>query len=219
MNIRAWLRKIKNPPYGISVIQKKEISAMMGSLRKGGRVLNIGSKDTGFSGNVINVDIVSYPGVDIVADAHKLPFAEGEFDAVIIIALLEIVKDPAAVIAEVHRVLKTNGRIIASLPFMQPYHPDPTDYHRFTIEGARELFLGFREEKMRCTRGIFGMFVWILREFLALLFSFNNENLFKAANIIFGWLLFPLNYLDYILPEYRRLYYISSSFIFIGRKA
>jgi SAM-dependent methyltransferase len=46
-------------------------------------------------------------------DAHRLPFAAGEFDAVVSLATLEHVANPAVVLAEVHRVLRPRGFFLA----------------------------------------------------------------------------------------------------------
>jgi hypothetical protein len=40
---------------------------------------------------------------------------------------------------ELHRVLKPGGHLILCVPFMQPYHPTPTDYRRYSKEGVLEL--------------------------------------------------------------------------------
>jgi len=210
--------KIKNPPLLKSWVQKDEIHNLIKRVEKDGKILNIGAKDTLLSENVINLDIFAFPNIDLVADAHCLPFKDQSIDAVIITAVLEIVNEPQKVVKEIHRVLKNDGVILATLPFLQPYHPDPTDCQRFTIEGVERVFCNFRKEKIVCTRGAFGMFVWIFREFLSLILSFNCDELWKIFNIIFGWIFFPFTYLDRILPKYERLYFISSSFLYIGRK-
>lgn len=48
-----------------------------------------------------------------VQDATCLPYASGTFDAVIIANALHIVPDPEKVLAEIHRVLKPGGFLIA----------------------------------------------------------------------------------------------------------
>jgi ubiquinone/menaquinone biosynthesis C-methylase UbiE len=47
----------------------------------------------------------------VTADAGRLPFAEGSFDAVLIRDLLHHVPDAAAVLAEARRVLRPGGRL------------------------------------------------------------------------------------------------------------
>jgi phosphatidylethanolamine/phosphatidyl-N-methylethanolamine N-methyltransferase len=48
-----------------------------------------------------------------VGDACQLPFAEASFDAVVISNALHVMLEPERVLAEVHRVLKSDGRLIA----------------------------------------------------------------------------------------------------------
>ena len=50
------------------------------------------------------------------AMGESLPFADGSFDAVVCSEVLEHVQDPAAVIAEVSRVLRPGGVFVFSLP-------------------------------------------------------------------------------------------------------
>lgn len=214
---KIWAR-IKNPPLSTRYVQQKEINKMLHTLGAKSKVLNIGSKDTKYSNRVINMDIVKSPNVDVIGDAHTLPFSDLTFDGIIITAVLEIVENPLIVVSEIYRILKNGGIVIATLPFLQPYHPDPHDFRRFTEEGVEYLFSKLKKITIRNTRGIFSMFIWILRDFLATVLSFNNVMLWRILKIIFGWLLFPFKYIDYILPNYKKLYYISSSFLYVGRK-
>ena len=48
-----------------------------------------------------------------VRDATALPYADGSFDAVVIANALHIMPDPAAALAEVHRVLRPAGLLLA----------------------------------------------------------------------------------------------------------
>jgi SAM-dependent methyltransferase/GNAT superfamily N-acetyltransferase len=52
----------------------------------------------------------------VVADAHALPFADEEFAAARVERTLQHVADPAGVIAELARVVRSGGRIVAAEP-------------------------------------------------------------------------------------------------------
>jgi ubiquinone/menaquinone biosynthesis C-methylase UbiE/GNAT superfamily N-acetyltransferase len=52
----------------------------------------------------------------VVADAHALPFADGEFAAARVERSLQHVADPAGVIAEMARVVRPGGRVVATEP-------------------------------------------------------------------------------------------------------
>ncbi|MEX3650400.1 methyltransferase domain-containing protein, partial [Mycolicibacterium porcinum] len=50
------------------------------------------------------------------ADAQKLPFRDGVFDAVVSIAAVQLIPDAEAALAEMVRVLRTGGRIAIMVP-------------------------------------------------------------------------------------------------------
>jgi ubiquinone/menaquinone biosynthesis C-methylase UbiE len=52
----------------------------------------------------------------LVADAHRLPFKKSCFDAVLLIDVLENLRNPEKTLEEVKRVLKDNGKIVVSVP-------------------------------------------------------------------------------------------------------
>ena len=92
--------------------------------------------------NVINLEIYDYPSTDILSTGQSLPFADGTFDAVLSIAVLEHVDDPMTCAAEILRVLKPGGLVFASVPFLQPEHGYPSHYFNATRFGLRRLFQG-----------------------------------------------------------------------------
>jgi uncharacterized protein YbaR (Trm112 family) len=100
--------------------------------------------------NVVHLEIVRYPGVDVVADGERLPFADAAFDAVISEAVLEHVRDPFAYTAELSRVLKPGGEIRADAAFMQPYHAYPHHYFNTTLSGLELLMKDFRKIESGC---------------------------------------------------------------------
>jgi 4-amino-4-deoxy-L-arabinose transferase-like glycosyltransferase len=76
---------------------------------------------------------------DLVGDAACLPVAEATFDTVLCTEVLEHVRAPGRVVAEIARVLRPGGVAIVTVPFVYPVH-DRQDYQRFTGAGLRELF-------------------------------------------------------------------------------
>jgi SAM-dependent methyltransferase len=103
-------------------------------------VLNIGSAGTRPARHCINLDIQPKAGIDIVADAHELPFQAPTFDVIILSAVLQYCRDPYRVASEAYRVLKPNGYIYVDAPFVQPYCPDTPDLFRFSREGLEVVF-------------------------------------------------------------------------------
>ena len=92
---------------------------------------------------VIGTDIYHSPHVTLIADGHRLPFADQSVDGVWIQAVLEHVLDPQQVVAEIHRVLRPDGLVFADTPFMQQVHEGAYDFTRFTLSGHRWLFRHF----------------------------------------------------------------------------
>lgn len=107
------------------------------------KVLDVGSGGSSyqrFFPNRLSVDIDPARKPDVVADAHSLPFKEGEFGFVLSTEMLEHVQDPKKVVSELMRVLRPGGTLVLTTRFVYPLHDAPHDYWRFTKYGLRELF-------------------------------------------------------------------------------
>jgi SAM-dependent methyltransferase len=63
----------------------------------------------------------------------------GSFDLVLSTQVLEHVGDPRHYLSEAHRVLRPGGYLLASTHGYWKFHPDPTDYWRWTGDGLRKL--------------------------------------------------------------------------------
>jgi len=76
------------------------------------------------------------PPVQLIqAEAEKLPFADGSFDALTFTYLLRYVDDPRATMRELTRVLRPGGRI-ASLEFgIPPWRPARAAWRAYTAVG------------------------------------------------------------------------------------
>jgi len=90
--------------------------------------------------NRIGCDIVCNSNVDVVANAHCLPFNDAYFETVLCNEALEHFIDPHKAVSEMARVLKEGGKLILTCPFCYPVHEAPHDYQRFTEYGLRVLF-------------------------------------------------------------------------------
>ena len=97
---------------------------------------------------IISVDISEAKKPHIKADLEKpFPFKDREFDNIFCFNLLEHIFNYRNVINESFRVLKNNGRIIGTVPFLGSVHGDPDDYFRYTKSTLNRLFqgAGFKE--------------------------------------------------------------------------
>jgi len=94
-------------------------------------------------------DIEAGEGIDLVADAHGLPFPATSFDFLIAIEVFEHLHSPSRASAEILRVLRDGGEALVTVPFMFHVHGDPFDYNRFTGSGLEELFKNFSSVKVQ----------------------------------------------------------------------
>lgn len=94
----------------------------------------------GRCGSFTNVNIGPFPNVDVVADAHVLPYADGSVHAIFCEAVIEHLYDPHQAVREMYRVLTPGGRVFAGTPFIYHYHGYPHHYQNFTLQGHENLF-------------------------------------------------------------------------------
>jgi SAM-dependent methyltransferase len=66
-----------------------------------------------------------------------LPFADASFDTAVSLDCIEHIRpeELSRYFAEIHRVLRPEGRLVLSAPFIYPEHCMPYDYQRFTRSG------------------------------------------------------------------------------------
>lgn len=72
---------------------------------------------------------------DVFGDACRLPLADASVAAVTCYEVLEHVRDPEALVAEVARVLAPGGVVEFTMPFLYPVHDAPHDFQRWTRFG------------------------------------------------------------------------------------
>ncbi len=87
----------------------------------------------------LGVDAEAGPGVEVVADAEALPFADGSVGTVIAMNTLEHVPRFWRGLEEAYRVLRPDGVLLLSGPFYFHVHAYPSDYWRFTPEALAVL--------------------------------------------------------------------------------
>jgi SAM-dependent methyltransferase len=77
--------------------------------------------------------------IDVFGDGQELPVATASVDTVLSLEVLEHLPAPGRCVAEMARVLKPGGRLLLTVPFLQPLHQLPHDFRRYTPRGLREL--------------------------------------------------------------------------------
>ncbi len=114
-----------------------------------GLVLNLsaGASPRQFD-HVVEADVTIFRHTDVVADAHRMPFDDEVFEAVVVTNVFEHYRDPARVASELHRIMKPGGRILIRTAFLQPLHR--REWHSFncTRYGLEEWLKEFETEKL-----------------------------------------------------------------------
>lgn len=162
--------------------------------------------------DVLAFDIYASAHVSIVADAHAMPVVDGTVDAVWIQAVLEHVIDPAAVVSEIRRVLRTGGLVFADTPFLWPVHERAYDFTRWTASGHRWLFRDFDVLAAGTSSGPGTASLIALRYLAASLFR--SSKMGQILTLPFMW----LRMLDRFCDARRGLDAAGGIF-FYGRKA
>lgn len=145
----------------------------------------------------INIDLFPLPGVDVVASAECLPFPDNLFQRVECDAVLEHVENPGAVMREMERTLSPGGFAHVVVPFCHPFHEYPHDYRRFTPDGLCLLAEGLDVVAAGWRTGPTATMLVFFLEYIKTWLPWRPARM--IAHGIFGWLLFPLRYLDLLL--------------------
>ncbi|MAT50403.1 MAG: hypothetical protein CMK32_04370 [Porticoccaceae bacterium] len=103
----------------------------------------------------IGIDTQPGEGVDYVIDGvSQWPLESESVDIVLCTQVLEHVEDLPLVLEEISRVLRSEGTLIASFPFLYNEHGAPNDYRRFSAHGAKLLWPGWRVVSLERQGGV-----------------------------------------------------------------
>ena len=79
------------------------------------------------------LDVYPYPKVDVVCDLTQVnPFRKETFDVILLMNVLEHVFSPMDLLDSLRKILKPNGCIILTIPFLLKIHQAPLDFVRYT---------------------------------------------------------------------------------------
>jgi len=140
--------------------------------------------------NSVIIDKQKGEAVDIVGDAHNLPFGDNSFEVVLCLHVLDDCEDPYRVAGEMKRVLMPDGFMILCVPFIYPINDGPDDYWRFTPYTLKKLFGDMEEIEISP--------VLKQMETIALIFqrlSYQGRGT-KAKRFLFGFLAWAINALN-----------------------
>jgi SAM-dependent methyltransferase len=111
--------------------------------RAHGRMIDLGCGNMPYR-PIFAPHVSEYTGCDLAGNplAHlhfdqqgRVPLADASAASVLSSQVLEHVTDPAAYLEECRRLLPGHGLLILSTHGVWHYHPDPTDYWRWTRDG------------------------------------------------------------------------------------
>ncbi len=80
-----------------------------------------------------------YNKADVFYKGGKFPFQDEEFDSIVTNQVLEHVFEPDLFLSEINRVLKKNGNLLLTVPFVWDEHEQPYDYARYSSFGLKYL--------------------------------------------------------------------------------
>jgi ubiquinone/menaquinone biosynthesis C-methylase UbiE len=118
----AFLSSERARGLGLTPIDEERVAMALGRCR--GVLLDIGCGMNDLArryrsrqGMAIGVDIYPWPGADVVCDTTRLPFPDGHFDTVVMLACLNHVPGPKRrqVLQEARRVLKGEGQLLITM--------------------------------------------------------------------------------------------------------
>lgn len=143
-----WLGLFINPFYFARKGLYKNISELAKNI-KGGKLLDVGCGTKPYKALF---DVEQYDGLEYDTpeyrhekraeyfyDGHSFPFENESYDNVISNEVFEHVFNPEEFLSELNRVLKMDGKLLLTVPFVWDEHEQPYDFARYTSFGLKSL--------------------------------------------------------------------------------
>ena len=138
--------------------------------------------------------------IDLIGSAYDVPIPDGTADAVISCQVIEHLKTPRDALKEANRILKSDGILFLSFPFLYPLHAAPHDFYRYSEYGVGELLEknGFKLLKIEGQGG----FWYCLAIFFGIYISALNRGVLKklkittVLNMLGKWFFYILHVLE-----------------------
>ena len=191
-----------------------------------GRVLDVGGKKDNRRGNFIppykqvdewlflNNDMQSNP--DILMDLPNISLEDNSVDVVLCTEVIEYIYDYKKLLSEMSRVLKQDGILLLSFPFIYPLHADDKhDYYRLTESLIRkELSKNLTIEELNRMGGLSAVIFDLIRGY----FSYQTKRTFlvKALHRLLMMTSGVVRVLD--KKAFKNNYWINTGLFLIGRK-
>lgn len=160
----------------------------------------------------LEIDSPSARGVklaDQFYDGCTFPFSSGTFDSVVSNQVFEHVPNPDQILSEISRVLKDDGTLLMSVPFVWDEHEQPHDYTRYTSFGIRAMLVrhGFEVIELRKTVDDIRIVFQLLNAYLYKKLQTGSEIVNLISTVIF---MAPINIagevISWVTPRNADLY-------------
>ncbi|RKX65539.1 MAG: class I SAM-dependent methyltransferase [Tenericutes bacterium] len=144
------------------------IKSQAGNIR--GKVLDVGCGNMPYRELILssNTKVMEYLGLDLESnyidrkiipdltwDGVRIPLPDQSVDFALATEVLEHCPDTKLIVSEIHRVLRPNGTLLFTVPFLWPLHEVPYDYFRLTPFTLRNILseTGFRHIDVKMLGG------------------------------------------------------------------
>ncbi|TAN49988.1 MAG: class I SAM-dependent methyltransferase, partial [Rhodospirillales bacterium] len=154
----------------------KFMAEQIGQVPLSARILDVGGLRTGKRGlfdleatgrQAVYVNLSAKRAPHVLGSAEALPLAPASFDAVIAAELLEHLQEPKTALVEMAHVLRPEGLLILTVPFLFRIHADPADWARYTETYLRSVLeeTGFEAVKIEPQGGFFVQLAELARDY------------------------------------------------------
>lgn len=155
--------------------------------------------------------------VDEYFDGKTIPMPDESFDIVICTQVLEHVEDSENLLMECHRVLKKDGELFLTMPFVWNEHETPFDFRRFTRYGHEQIFgkAKLTITSIESTTGVFRVCGQILSAFI---FETLAGKWILLKFLVSLLLCFPIQAVSIILDAIFRNSWITLDYVVHAKK-
>jgi SAM-dependent methyltransferase len=124
----TWIeRRIIETGYWARMRQRETAVLLSGLDLARKRILNVGAANwplraeqlSGAAAGIVNLDIVCFKGLDLLADGRRLPFGDEQFDIVMFQRVLHHIYDFEHALDQALRCARTGGLLLLSEPYHQ----------------------------------------------------------------------------------------------------
>lgn len=158
---------------------------------------------------VITIDISDNCDIKCNLEIDKIPLEDDSVEIVFCFNVLEHIYNHKHALSEIYRILKPNGKLYLSVPFLLNKHADPYDFFRYTDTTLDRLHndIGFKKLQQKTLYGA-GK---VAHQTLSWIFSNSKLSIIgKIFNIIFGFVFVGI---DRIMDSFNKTKKMNKAFV------